>query len=196
MRVIGHTDPVDPDQWFRVWLAIGQGLAGGAVTLLGGYVGYRLAGRTERNKHKIEALRRVNDSLRDLTRFTQQYTSTEPLGLVMAVFARWSEVIEDDPPPKGTPANIIAVEALVGVLDVCLLDSKAYHAGEDLGRAPADQIVSVIRKSRAECSRWITDGPPASGKLMARHTNALKRRDETMAAMNVIAAERARDRRR
>lgn len=183
---------MEPDQWFRLWLALGQGIAGGVVTLLGGYVGYRLAGRAERNKHKVEALRRVNDSLRDLTRFTQGYVSNEPLGLVLGVFQRWSEVLEDDPPPKGTPANIIAVEALVGVLEVCLVDSRAFHAGQDLGCAPADQIVSVIRKSRAECSRWVTDGAPPSSRLLARHTEALKRRDEIMAEMEAISAERQR----
>ena len=190
VRVVGHTLPMDPDQWFRLWLALGQGAIGGVVTLLGGYVGYRLAGRAERNKHKMEALRNVNQSLRDLTRFTQEYVSTEPLGLVMGVLQRWSEVLEDDPPPKGTPANIIGVEALVGVLEVCLIDSQAFDAGRDLGRAPADQIVSAIRKSRAECSRWVTDGPPPSGKLMARHTRALKRRDAIMAEMEAISAER------
>uniref|UniRef100_UPI001B355532 hypothetical protein n=1 Tax=Gordonia paraffinivorans TaxID=175628 RepID=UPI001B355532 len=175
-----------PDQWFRVWLAFGQGLAGGAVTLLGGYVGYRLAGRTERDKVKLEALRHVNSRLRDLTQFVQSRAGEEPLTLLPEVINEWFTVLEDDPPPKGTPANIIAVEALVGILEIALEEGRAFVAGEMTGRDPAPAIVSVIRRSRAQCSKWITDGSPSPSKLRARHGVAVERRDVAMAEFQTI----------
>ncbi|WP_139277343.1 hypothetical protein [Rhodococcoides corynebacterioides] len=165
---------MDPDQWFRLWLAIGQGLGGGLVTLVGGYVGYRLAGRTERNKLRTEALRNLNDRLKRMVEIGEAIPATATSDEAMTqLIAEYRAVLNDDPPPKGTPANVIALELMPTLTSMALEHAIAAKAGKP-GRGTPPAALSAIRRSRAECSRWIMKGPPSARSLQRRNKAVLQ----------------------
>lgn len=171
---------MDPDQWFRLWLAIMQTVGGGLVTLAGGYFGYRLAGRGERDKLKVEKLQWVNDRLRSLSSAVGDAPDTVPGHLVAEMALEgWFKILEHDPPPKFSPANVVMVELGVRLMDLSVEEAMA-HAEE--GRpTPVPAIVKAIRGARADCSRWIAEGPPGWIRLRRRHRAATKARDALQA---------------
>lgn len=158
-----------------MWLAIGQAVASGLVTLAGGYLGYRLAGRNDRANRRAEVLTQLDEDLRSLeevaVRGVQGRPQLSAVEVLQAVRIKWESCDSWALAPAGSPATTLAME-----LEAELIAAGFDFSGPDPDFADdvdnLDVILGMIRHSRAECAMWRLDGPPAALALRSRRRRA------------------------
>lgn len=184
---------MEPDQWFRMWTTIGQGVAGGLTTLAGGYAGYRFARRGDRHKREVELvetwrnqcaelvkdLNKANDAL---ARIRHEHSTSWITGIrddeqhiarwisdrLIQIQQGWLESFHLHTPAQGSPALVIALKPFAS-----LAEQMPSLAQDDW-----DGFTTMTKETRetiALAAAWISNGTPKPRKTK-RSIEATKQR--------------------
>jgi hypothetical protein len=186
---------MDPDQWFRLWLALIQAVGSGLITLGGGYLGYRLAGRADRSQRNIDSLKDLDHRLRSLTDAVES-AMRDRLGRsesMDVVWAEWAKIENEVRYPSGSLAGLLVTEMSAHLWSAQHDAMVADEAGSGELDDPLDfgsDVIAVINVVRSDCLGWTFGGPPNYFALRRRQEEAKRRHERARMQVARLSMER------